>query len=163
MKTPTLDQIVLDALTNQTSPVQAAGVPYDPDQYEIVGDVPMAVRHLHNASCAAIDQLNELGKEFETTPSNTIREEILAQINTLQLKSKALSNLRWALMAEAFPKDQSIYDGMVIMEDWKMAGELKSAEDDLPDELKALIAHLRDGNPGDGAGIGIMVMASPRS
>jgi len=175
MTTPTLAEIIRDAMTNPTSPVQAAGIPHDPEQYEIFDDVaiPLPVQHLHNICCGLADEANALveqGRKAEMSGNREMVRTISKQLQPVHERHEILSSLRWALFEEAFPAKRSKYKSMSIMEGWKMAGEIRTEGDEmggLGDMLaKALAQHMGDRGveviPGDGDEILAALMGGQR-
>lgn len=165
MTKATLSEIIRNAMTNPDSPTQAAGIPLDDSKYEVFGDVPLPVQHLHNACCNMGDEIEGLGGKADEARAKgdleTVRS-LTKQMKALREQYETLSSLRWALFEEAFPAKRSDYASLSIMENWQMAGQIRSEDDglpdDMPDELKAMLAGLMDG---DGH-VGVLVMSGGR-
>lgn len=153
MTTRPLSEILKNALTNPESPVQLYCVPHDSEKYEVVGDVPLPVRHLHNACCELVDQCAVLGEEAQLAREVGNEEAFRAiekKMHTLYQRHTVISHLCSTLIEEVFPADPSDFAGIVILEDWKLAGEIKimSPTDEMFDALRKVLEEC-DANDAD--------------
>ncbi len=124
--TPTLSlfDTLVSALTATDCDPQIAGLEFDPDMHEIVGEVPMAVRNLHNI-------VGKLTLEQEAMLADATDQEsydrILPQLKANKHLFDHLDPLRWALLREAFPTLDSDC-GLTILNDWQVARNIVSEE-----------------------------------
>lgn len=157
----TLQDIILNAMTNQTSPAQLVGIDHNPEEYEVVGDVPLPVQHLHNACCEMGTEsrsLTERAQRAEAEEDATAYAAIMQEKADLHKRHETVSHLRWALLLEAFPKNVLDYEGCAILTDWKMAGTIKTAESRTPDAFKDFLDSLGE----TGVGVGFVLMGHGR-
>ncbi len=133
---------IIGALSATECGPQSAGLDLDEKEYRIVGEVPMAVRNLHNLG---LSYSKEQGALFKEAGDNEVALEVIKpQLLALKKKFDVVDKLRWALLEDAFPTTADDVTGLAIMKGWQAAHHL-SQPDDVPPELREIMEMLEGG------------------
>ncbi len=164
--TQTFQQTLIAALTATSGPdSQIAGIEFDADKYVLIGEVPIAVQHLHNIDGQMNHDARALHHRYQQTVDGSPEEaELEAQLKAIKKKLELIGEVKWQLMYDAFPQLHSgDYGGCAILENWQAAATLKSEKDMMDGGLEAaLMAALSGRGDGDGADILAAMMGGRR-
>lgn len=114
---------LITALSSLESPPQSYSIDFVVGKHKIIGDVPIAARHLHNLE-------NDLGLELHEIQTRYINGDISLhektsveqQFRTLKNQCDAVYTLKWAFIHEANPFVAPEFKTLVVLENWKVAG-----------------------------------------
>lgn len=140
--TSSFQRTLVQALTASESAPQCAGLDFDSERHRIVGEVPMAVRNLHNLGHEIQQEqhaLLEQARRQETMP------QLRAQLQDTKGRFDIVDALRWQLLREAFPMPEAA-TGIAILHDWQVAHSFGDEEQSLPAELREFLQGLGDGD-----------------
>jgi hypothetical protein len=129
--------LIIAALTADDCGPQASGSEFDAEKHRIVGDVPMAVRNLHNVG-ASLNQEGRAAVEAIADDDEAGFKQARPQLEALSRKLDTISGLRWSLLHDIFPLPEDA-KGHVILNDWKVAFLLKSEAEKTHDMLFDLL------------------------
>lgn len=121
----TFQEQLVAALTATNSPIQLNAVEFIPQKHKILGDVPMAVRHLHNlgvnlcskyvkAEALYFKSIEDLRDKDAVIYFNE-RRSLLNQMNVAK-------ELKWTLIHTIYPEFGTEFKSAIILENWKVAG-----------------------------------------